>query len=900
MTAIEKIWVSIEAEINTASFEKSSTQILKYARDTKKALDPELYLKLELDVAKLQSQLANAKTILTQAKKTWDSDLVFRAQIDTNRLQDWLTQAKGEFRNFKNTWDQNISRLQTKFNQLWDEVKKTWLDFKWLWDTIIGAGIIAWVQWLSNGVITLAWNLQQARIAFSTMIGSATEAEVLLKSLSDFAKKTPFELTGLIEQAKLLLAYWYNADEIIPTLESLWNISAWVWVDKLPRLTYALWQVRAAWKLTGQDFRQFTETGVALWAELEKITWKTNINSATVSDLWITYEQVQQALSNLWWEGGKFGWLMEAQSQTLQWSFSNLKDSLNILWEQVGVVFIPALTSIVKWINTVVEWFANLSKTSPILSNALSLITGAFGLLILWFGGYLAIAPILTAANVAMFASFWALLWPIGLVAWAIGVLSFWIDIYNKKQEQIQWTNLAAWRSLFDVWEEIKTVQKKLADLNDMLSKWKISQEEYNKQTQELTSELDNLQKAQLYTTNSTEDLNKVLWVLNDTAINTDEDRKQLLELAKVAEEATAKVLALARAKLESFALTSKTWKADLERKQTAEWKRSLVWWWAVADNTLLFTDSLDTIIQDNKELEKINKDISESEKLLKDFAKAEERIKSSASVKSTIKTATTASWWGSSWGSGKSSSTKDTSAADAIKAEIEAKKAEEEQDKRLAKFKEERFKIIEEKWKAAFDSLTSNIKKSTDEVAKLQDKLAWVEDQLAWVDESIANRILTIEEQLRTADGDKRIKLEEELALAKANIDATTLQTARDEAAKSETQKLLDKKLALENEMTAIQENIDAELQAQKDLADAKIKLEELLTDKYKIELQKREWLLQQSVTRQIALISSIPAVWWSSVSSSTVTNNNKNTTINANINNTTDATSLFRKISQ
>jgi len=48
----------------------------------------------------------------------------------------------------------------------------------------------------------------------------------LLKDLADFAKKTPFELVGLREQATKLLAYGFTAKEIIPILETLGNISA--------------------------------------------------------------------------------------------------------------------------------------------------------------------------------------------------------------------------------------------------------------------------------------------------------------------------------------------------------------------------------------------------------------------------------------------------------------------------------------------------------------------------------------------------------------------------------------------------------------------------------------------------------------------------------------------------
>jgi len=940
----------VEAELDTASFQRSSNQVLKYARDTKKALDPELYLKLELDVAKLQSQLANARGILAQAKKAGDQDLIIKTQIDTNRLQVWLTEAKRQLNNFVNTWDKDLSRLQMKFNQMANEAEKTretirnlWLSWKDLdkinkkvdeakrsfdsgktsaqeykneiekigkeaqklswqkWqlqsfaEVFAGAWILAWVQSLSNWVITLAWNLQQARIAFGTMIWSASESEVLLKNLSEFAKKTPFELTGLREQAKLLLAYWFEANEIVWVLENLWNISAWVWVDKLPRLTYALWQVRAAWKLTWQDFRQFTETWVSLWEELSKITGIANINSWNVAQLWITYAQVQQALQNLSAEGGKFWWLMEAQSQTLQWSFSNLKDNLNILGEEIWSLFIPALTSIVKWVNSIVQIFSDLAKSSPVFAGAIWFVSTAIWLLTVWMWGYLALAPFLTAANAALLASFSAFLWPIALVTAGIAWVSYALDTYNQKQEDARLANIAGWRSLIEIWNEIKEVERKLSDLNAMVANGTISQEEYQSQTEILTNKLQDLRNAQIFTTNSTEDLNKVLWVLNSMAIDTSEDRKQLLAMARDAEIATQKVLALARAKLEAFALVSKTWKAWLERKQTQEWKRALVGAGAVADNNFVFTDSLATIAKDTKELDSINREIAQAEKLLKDFEKVQQRVNQVAKtapktspVSYSVPAVKKSSWW-SKW-----SSATDTARAKAIK-------EEEDLAKKAKKAEEDRFKMIEEKGKKAFDWLNESIRKSGDEVNRLQDKLKWVEDQLAWIDESIANRILTIEEQLRTAQWDERVKLEQELALAKSSIDAETLQRSRDEALKSETQKLLDKKTKLQEEMVAIQEKIDYELQAQKDLANAKVKLEEMLTDKYKVELQKRESALEKSVNRQIALITSIPSIWWSaSGNTSNVTNNSKNININANISSQNDAESLFRKISQ
>lgn len=49
-------------------------------------------------------------------------------------------------------------------------------------------------------------NAEQAKISFTTMLGDAGEAQNLLKELSDFAKKTPFDLQGIRENAKQLMA----------------------------------------------------------------------------------------------------------------------------------------------------------------------------------------------------------------------------------------------------------------------------------------------------------------------------------------------------------------------------------------------------------------------------------------------------------------------------------------------------------------------------------------------------------------------------------------------------------------------------------------------------------------------------------------------------------------------
>lgn len=74
--------------------------------------------------------------------------------------------------------------------------------------------------------MVLGGNLEKSEIAFTTMLGSEEKALSMLKDLTDFAKKTPFELVGIRDSAKQLLAMGITQEKMIPSLKALGDISA--------------------------------------------------------------------------------------------------------------------------------------------------------------------------------------------------------------------------------------------------------------------------------------------------------------------------------------------------------------------------------------------------------------------------------------------------------------------------------------------------------------------------------------------------------------------------------------------------------------------------------------------------------------------------------------------------
>lgn len=162
--------------------------------------------------------------------------------------------------------------------------------------------------------MSLADNYEKAKNSFTTMLGSENEAQRMLSQLSDFAKKTPFELTDVRENAKQLLAMGISADKIIPTMKALGDVSAGLGVP-MQRLALNFGQVMTKGKLAGQELKDFTTAGVPLLEELSKNLGKSKTEiQDMVSKGQISAEMVAQAFETMTSEGGRFADLMATQS----------------------------------------------------------------------------------------------------------------------------------------------------------------------------------------------------------------------------------------------------------------------------------------------------------------------------------------------------------------------------------------------------------------------------------------------------------------------------------------------------------------------------------------------------------------------------------------------------------
>lgn len=198
--------------------------------------------------------------------------------------------------------------------------------------------------------ISSSAQFEQSQIAFTTMLGSAEEANKLLADLAQFAKKTPFEVVGIETSAKQLLAMGIETEKLLPTLKALGDVSAGLSVD-LNRVAYNFGQVKAQGQLTGVELKDFARAGVPVIAELAK---NLEVSESAIKEMVaageISFADVEQAFITMSGEGGKFFDLMEAQSSTFNGQVANIRDAVELLKREIGAELLPTAKMFTAWI----------------------------------------------------------------------------------------------------------------------------------------------------------------------------------------------------------------------------------------------------------------------------------------------------------------------------------------------------------------------------------------------------------------------------------------------------------------------------------------------------------------------------------------------------------------------
>ena len=203
---------------------------------------------------------------------------------------------------------------------------------------------------------------QQLEIAFSTMLQSEEKATALMKDVTEFAAKTPFDLQGVASGVKQLLAFGSASEVVIDEMRMLGDIAAGLSIP-IGDLVYLYGTTRTQGRMFTMDLRQFMGRGIPLAEELAK---QFGVNKDQVGQLVtdgkVGFEEMRKALVAMTSEGGKFGGMMDEQSKSITGQISNLEDSIDQMFNEIGKSMEGAISGTLNVATKLVENYDKIGR----------------------------------------------------------------------------------------------------------------------------------------------------------------------------------------------------------------------------------------------------------------------------------------------------------------------------------------------------------------------------------------------------------------------------------------------------------------------------------------------------------------------------------------------------------
>jgi tape measure domain-containing protein len=327
--------------------------------------------------------------------------------------------------------------------------------------TKVFTGLTAAMGLVGAKAVAMAADMEQTKIAFTTLLGSAEAANAFIGELESFAARTPFTLPGLLDASKKLLAFGFSAEEIIPMLTSVGDAAAGLGAgtEGIDRITRALGQMQAKGKVSAEEMNQLAELGIPGW---EMLAEKIGVSIPEAMKLAQKNAIPAAAGISAIIEGmnSRFGGMMDKQSRTLSGLWSTLSDNIGSVMRSLGDRIVESL-DLKKKLQGAVDWmteFADAVRNNGIREALEKMIPENLQATIMIVTGAIigAMVPALVGLAVAAAAAIVPLL-PLIAAGAALGGIAYLV--YRSWNPVVAWMK-GAWEDLTfataQAWSSIK------------------------------------------------------------------------------------------------------------------------------------------------------------------------------------------------------------------------------------------------------------------------------------------------------------------------------------------------------------------------------------------------------------------------------------------------------------
>lgn len=221
--------------------------------------------------------------------------------------------------------------------------------------------------------LSMSGDWEQTQMAFETMLKDAQKARQFLAEAQRFAARTPFGQEEVIANSRLLMAFGFQAERILPMLETIGDTAAGLGAggEGIERMVRALGQIQAKGRAQAEELLQLQEVGVPAAQILQEELGLTAEQVANIGSQGIAASRVIEAL--LTGMQKRYGGMMERQSRSFKGMLAAIKDTFDaqILrrWgDGLRLGIQPHLQRLTEWIDqnqaTIERWGNTLEQTA--------------------------------------------------------------------------------------------------------------------------------------------------------------------------------------------------------------------------------------------------------------------------------------------------------------------------------------------------------------------------------------------------------------------------------------------------------------------------------------------------------------------------------------------------------
>lgn len=238
------------------------------------------------------------------------------------------------------------------------------------------------VAMIAKTAIEGAAEMESMEAQFTTMTGSAAEAQKIMKQARDYAAKSSFETGDVTKSISTLMQFGMTQKDAMEHTKRLGDVAG-ANKERFKSLSLAMAQVNSATKLQGGDLLQLVNAG---WNPLRAIHERTGKSMAQLrKDMekgLISAEMVNQALKDVTSEGGMFYKNQERQSKTLIGVYSTMVDNIKLKLTEMALAFSPVLKQLMslvgdldlsalvggfKWLSAAIQYVAEVAWNSGLM-----------------------------------------------------------------------------------------------------------------------------------------------------------------------------------------------------------------------------------------------------------------------------------------------------------------------------------------------------------------------------------------------------------------------------------------------------------------------------------------------------------------------------------------------------